>query len=244
MHNEVKISIVMPCLNEEKTIAICIQKAQKFLSAHSLLGEIIIGDNGSNDNSVNVAKANGAKVIFIKEKGYGNALLGAIKAAQGKYIIMGDSDDSYDFENLSPFIEKLDNGYDLVIGNRFKGGIESNAMPYLHRYLGNPILTFIGNLFFNVNIYDFQCGLRGIKKDVLDIIQLSSSGMEFASEMIVKSKFHQLKIVEVPTPLFKDGRNGPSHLNTWTDGWRHLKYLISYRIKTLRYFQKSKSLNL
>lgn len=243
MHNEIEVSIVMPCLNEEKTLAICIQKAQKYFSTHSILGEIIIGDNGSTDNSINIALAEGAKVVSVTEKGYGKALMGGFKASKGRYIIMGDSDDSYDFENLSPFIDKLNEGYDLVIGNRFKGGIEANAMPFLHKYLGNPILTYIGNLFFDVNIYDFQCGLRGIKRDVLEIIQLSSPGMEFASEMIVKSKFHQLKITEVPTPLFKDGRKRPPHLNTWTDGWRHLKFLISYRIKTLSYFQKPESIN-
>lgn len=244
MPADIQISIIMPCLNEEKTLLICIQKAQRFLTLHNLKGEIIIGDNGSSDNSVEIATSSGAKVVHIREKGYGNAIRGAISVAKGKYIIVGDSDDSYDFENLGPFIEKLDQGFDVVIGNRFKGGIAKNAMPFLHKYLGNPVLTFIGNLFFDAQIYDFQCGLRGIRKEVIDNLQLSSSGMEFASEMIAKSCMQKLKITEVPTPLFKDGRNRPPHLNTWRDGWRHLKFMIGYRMETIRYFQKQESLRL
>lgn len=244
MTTEIQISIIMPCLNEEKTLAICIQKIQKFLISYPISGEIIVGDNGSTDDSVKIAISSGAKVVHVKEKGYGNAIRGALSAAKGKYIIIGDSDDSYDFENLIPFIEKLEQGFDVVIGNRFKGGIEKKAMPFLHKYLGNPALTFIGNLFFDAKIYDFQCGLRGIRKTAADLLQLNTPGMEFASEMIVKSCIQKLKITEVPTPLFRDGRNRPPHLNTWRDGWRHLKFLIEYRIETLRYFQKQESLRL
>ena len=230
---DIKLSIVMPCLNEEETIEKCIVKAFTFLKNNNINGEIIIADNGSTDGSQVIAKNLGATVILAEKKGYGNALQKGIESANGKYIIMGDADDSYDFSELSLFVEKLDQGYDLVVGNRFKGGIKKNAMPFLHKYLGNPVLSFLGRLFFNAKIHDFHCGLRGFTKLAFDKMQLSTTGMEFASEMIVKSHLLQLKIAEVPTILYKDGRNRKPHLNTWSDGWRHLRFLLLYSPKWL-----------
>jgi len=228
-----EFSIVMPCLNESETLAICIEKANEFFKTNTINGEVIIADNGSSDGSQEIALNHGAKVISIANKGYGNALKGGIENASGKYIIMGDADDSYDFSNLTPFIEKLRDGADLVIGNRFKGGIKKGAMPFLHKYLGNPVLSFLGRLFFKSSIGDFHCGLRGFSKEAYLKMNLATSGMEFASEMIVKSNLLNLKIVEVPTILYKDGRSRKPHLNTWSDGWRHLRFLLLYSPKWL-----------
>jgi glycosyltransferase involved in cell wall biosynthesis len=227
------LSIIIPCLNEAQTIAICIKKALTFISSSHLEGEIVIADNGSEDGSQQIAIEMGATVVNIASKGYGNALIGGINAANGKYIIMGDADDSYDFSALKPFVEKLEEGYDLVMGNRFKGGIKKGAMPFLHRYLGNPVLSFIGRLFFNSNIGDFHCGLRAISKAAANKMDLQSSGMEFASEMVVKAALLEMKIAEVPTILYPDGRNRPPHLNTWRDGWRHLRFLLMFSPKWL-----------
>ncbi|MFP4845456.1 glycosyltransferase family 2 protein [Winogradskyella sp. PE311] len=218
----------MPCLNEAETIAICIEKAQHFINSSNIIGEVIIADNGSTDGSITIAESLGAKVITVAKKGYGSALKGGIEGASGKFIIMGDADDSYDFSNLMPFLEKLRNGNDLVMGNRFKGGIDKDAMPALHKYLGNPVLSFIGKLFFKININDFHCGLRGFSKTAYLKMNLKTTGMEFASEMVVKSKLSNLKIVEVPTTLKKDGRTRKPHLKTWSDGWRHLRFLMLY----------------
>ncbi|MCD2260102.1 glycosyltransferase family 2 protein [Psychroserpens sp. XSD401] len=223
----------MPCLNEEETLATCISKAQSFLQTNQVIGEIIIADNGSTDNSIAIATKHQVKIVHIEEKGYGNALKGGIKAAQGSYVIMADADDSYDFENLMPFLEKLREGYDLVMGNRFKGGIKKGAMPFLHKYLGNPVLSFIGKLFFKIKIGDFHCGLRGFSNAAFYKMDLKTTGMEFASEMIVKSKLNDLSITEVPTILHKDGRTRAPHLNTWNDGWRHLRFLLLYSPKWL-----------
>jgi glycosyltransferase involved in cell wall biosynthesis len=223
-----ELTILMPCLNEELTLGICIKKAKKSLEENNIRGEIVIGDNGSTDRSIEIAESLGARVIRIPEKGYGSALIGGINAAKGKYVIMGDSDDSYDFSRLMLHVEKLREGYDLVMGNRFKGGIEKGAMPPLHRYLGNPVLTFVGRLFFNTSIRDFHCGLRGFNRERMASINLECPGMEFASEMVVKSLLNDFKITEVPTTLSKDGRDRPPHLNTWTDGWRHLRFLLLY----------------
>lgn len=223
-----ELTILMPCLNEELTLGICIKKAKKSLEENNIRGEIVIGDNGSTDGSIEIAEALGARVIRIPEKGYGSALIGGINAAQGKYVIMGDSDDSYDFSRIMLHVEKLREGYDLVMGNRFKGGIEKGAMPFLHRYLGNPVLTFVGRLFFNTSIRDFHCGLRGFNRERMASVNLECPGMEFASEMVVKSLLNDFKIAEVPTTLSKDGRDRPPHLNTWTDGWRHLRFLLLY----------------
>ena len=226
--NRTELSILMPCLNEAETLATCIKKAQKALEDLNVNGEVVIADNGSTDGSPEIAVSLGARVIHVAEKGYGNALLGGIKAARGKYIIMGDADDSYDFTNVGPFLEKLRAGYDLVIGNRFKGGIAPDAMPALHRYLGNPVLTGIGRLFFRTPCGDFHCGLRGFSKAAIQRLDLRTTGMEFASETVVKASLHGLRTTEVPTTLSVDGRNRRPHLRTWRDGWRHLRFLLLY----------------
>ena len=223
-----ELSILMPCLNEAETLEICIKKAQKALEDLNVSGEVIIADNGSTDGSPEIAASLGARVVHVAEKGYGSALQGGIKAARGKYIIMGDADDSYDFTNLGPFLEKLRDGYELVMGNRFKGGIAPNAMPPLHKYLGNPVLTGIGRLFFRSPCGDFHCGLRGFSKAAIQRLDLRTTGMEFASETVVKASLHGLRITEVPTTLSKDGRNRPPHLRSWRDGWRHLRFLLLY----------------
>jgi glycosyltransferase involved in cell wall biosynthesis len=226
--NRTELSILMPCLNEAETLATCIKKAQKALEDLNVNGEVVIADNGSTDGSPESAASLGARVIHVAEKGYGSALLGGIKAARGKYIIMGDADDSYDFTNLGPFLEKLRAGYELVMGNRFKGGIAPNAMPPLHKYLGNPVLTGIGRLFFRSPCGDFHCGLRGFSKAAIQRLDLRTTGMEFASETVVKASLHGLRITEVPTTLSVDGRNRPPHLRSWRDGWRHLRFLLVY----------------
>ncbi|MBV7270437.1 glycosyltransferase [Winogradskyella sp. WHY3] len=218
----------MPCLNEAETLAICIKKAQSFFTTYKVDGEIVIADNGSTDGSIEIAKSLNTKVIHAEKKGYGSALKAGITASKGTYIIIGDADDSYDFGNLMPYLKKLRDGFDLVMGNRFKGGIEKDAMPFLHKYLGNPVLSFIGRLFFKIKIGDFHCGLRGFSKAAYNKMSLKTSGMEFASEMVVKSKLNSLSITEVPTTLKKDGRTRPPHLNTWSDGWRHLRFLMLY----------------
>jgi glycosyltransferase involved in cell wall biosynthesis len=226
--NRTELSILMPCLNEAETLEICIKKALKSLENLKVNGEVVIADNGSTDGSPEIAASLGARVVHVAEKGYGSALQGGIKAARGKYIIMGDADDSYDFTNLGPFLEKLRAGYDLVMGNRFKGGIAPNAMPPLHKYLGNPVLTGIGRLFFRSPCGDFHCGLRGFSKAAIQGLDLRTTGMEFASETVVKASLHGLRITEVPTTLSKDGRNRPPHLRSWRDGWRHLRFLLLY----------------
>lgn len=231
--SEIELSIIMPCLNEAETIGTCIKKALEYIKTSGISAEIVIGDNGSTDGSQEISKNLGARVVDIPVKGYGAALLGAINASKGKYIIMGDSDDSYDFLTLQPFVDKLREGNDLVMGNRFKGGIQKGAMPFLHRYLGNPVLSFIGRLFFNIAAKDFHCGLRGFNKQSILSLNLITTGMEFASEMVVKSALFKLKIVEVPTTLAPDGRSRPPHLRTWRDGWRHLRFLLLYSPKWL-----------
>ncbi|MBK5213898.1 MAG: glycosyltransferase family 2 protein [Flavobacteriaceae bacterium] len=224
----VELSVVMPCLNEAETLAVCIEKAQGFFERENINGEVIIADNGSTDGSQQIAKNLNATVVNVPQKGYGSALRGGIEAANGKYVIMGDADDSYDFNNLMPYVSKLREGNDLVMGNRFKGGIKKGAMPFLHKYLGNPVLSFIGRLFFKSKIGDFHCGLRGFSKEAYYKMELKTTGMEFASEMIVKASLKNLKIAEVPTVLSPDGRTRPPHLNTWRDGWRHLRFLVLY----------------
>jgi glycosyltransferase involved in cell wall biosynthesis len=224
----VEFSIVMPCLNEAETLAICIQKAQRSLDENNIAGEIIIADNGSTDGSQEIATQLGACVVAVRARGYGNALLGGIAAARGKYVIMGDADDSYDFASLGQFIKKLREGYDLVMGNRFLGGIKPSAMPPLHRYLGNPVLTMIGRLFFHSPISDFHCGLRGFSKSAVGDLDLHTTGMEFASEMVVKATLRGMRIAEVPTTLSPDGRSRAPHLRSWRDGWRHLRFLLLY----------------
>jgi glycosyltransferase involved in cell wall biosynthesis len=224
----VELTVVMPCLNEAETVATCVGKALKCLADSGVTGEVVLADNGSTDGSQQLAADAGARVVPVSDKGYGNALMGGILAAHGEYVIMGDADDTYDFSNLMPFVTELRNGADLVMGNRFKGGIEPGAMPPLHRYLGTPVLSFIGRLFFHSNIGDFNCGLRGFRRDSAIKLGLQSTGMEFASEMIVKAALAHQKIAEVPTTLGKGGRSRAPHLNTWRDGWRHLRFLLLF----------------
>ncbi|MCI8871267.1 MAG: glycosyltransferase family 2 protein [Lachnospiraceae bacterium] len=228
MSEQYELTILMPCLNEAETLAVCIGKAKKYLEESGVNGEILIADNGSTDGSQQIARDNGARVVNVPEKGYGAALIGGCSGALGKYVIMGDADDSYDFLHLGPFVEKLREGYDLVMGNRFKGGIEPGAMPPLHRYLGNPVLSFIARLFFPCKIGDYHCGLRGYNRESILKLGLVTTGMEYASEMVVKSTLNHLKIAEVPTTLKKDGRSHAPHLRSWSDGWRHLKFLLMH----------------
>jgi glycosyltransferase involved in cell wall biosynthesis len=234
--SSLELSIVMPCLNEAETLETCIKKAQWYLTQHKLSGEILVADNGSTDGSQDIAAQMGVRVVPVKEKGYGSALRGGIAAARGQYIIMGDADDSYDFTKLTPFLEKLRSGYDLVMGNRFKGGIKPGAMPPLHKYLGNPVLTWIGRLFFPSPCGDFHCGLRGFRKVAIEKLNLRTTGMEFASEMVVKASLHKMRIAEVPTTLSPDGRSRPPHLKSWRDGWRHLRFLLLYSPRWLFFY--------
>lgn len=233
MEYQLELTVLIPCLNEEETLGTCIKKAKEAIEKNNLLAEILIADNGSTDLSVEIAAGLGARIINVVEKGYGSALIAGIQQAQGKYIIMGDADDSYDFGDIMKFVTKLREGNDLVMGNRFKGGIKKGAMPFLHRYLGNPILSFIGRLFFKSAIKDFHCGLRGFNRDAIISIVLCTTGMEFASEMVVKSVLNNLTIAEVPVKLYPDGRSRAPHLRTWHDGWRHLRFLLLYSPKWL-----------
>jgi glycosyltransferase involved in cell wall biosynthesis len=226
--DECELTVLMPCLNEAETIGDCISKAEGFLAASGITGEVLIADNGSSDASRAIATRLGARVVHIERKGYGSALLGGIRAARGRHVIMGDADGSYDFGRLEEFVAKLRDGADLVMGNRFRGRIEPGAMPFLHRYLGNPALSQLGRLFFNAPVGDFQCGLRAFNRSSIQRIDLQSTGMEFASEMVVKAALGGLRIAEVPTTLSPDGRGRPPHLRTWRDGWRHLRFLLIY----------------
>jgi len=225
---QIELSIVLPCLNEERTVGTCISQALTFLAESKIIGEVIVADNGSTDRSVEIAEANGAKVVHIEQKGYGSALRGGFEAAQGKYIIMADADESYDLIHLSPFMEKLREGFDLVMGNRFKGGIKKGAMPWHHRYIGNPILSFIGQLFFKTPAKDFHCGLRGFSKETIKKMDLQTTGMELASEIVIKASILNMKVCEVPTTLSPDGRDRAPHLRSFRDGWRHLRFLLIY----------------
>ena len=225
---DIEVSIVMPCLNESETLAACIAKARGYLDRARIVGEVIVADNGSTDGSQELAARHGARVVDVRERGYGAALAGGIHAAKGRFVIMGDADDSYDFSSLDAFVSKLREGSDLVMGNRFKGGIAPGAMPPLHRYLGNPVLSGIGRTFFPTNIGDFHCGLRGFNRQAIESLQLRTTGMEFASEMVVKAVLAELRISEVPTTLSPDGRSRPPHLRSWRDGWRHLRFLLLY----------------
>jgi len=230
---ELELSIVMPCLNEAETIGVCVKAAKAFLNAHGLRGEVIVADNGSIDGSQQIANALGARIVAVPDRGYGAALIGGISAARGRFVAMGDADDSYDFAGLMPFVAALRDGADLVMGNRFKGGIATGAMPPLHRWLGNPVLSFLGRTFFATDIGDFHCGLRAFRRDRMLGLGLTAPGMEFASEMVVKAAIEQLDIREVPTTLRPDGRSRPPHLRTWRDGWRHLRFLLIYAPKWL-----------
>ncbi len=224
----IELSVVMPCLNEAETLETCIRKAQQAMLEANIAGEVVVADNGSSDGSIEIAERLGARVAHVKARGYGNALMGGIAAARGKFIVMGDADDSYDFGHIPRFLEQLREGADLVMGNRFRGGIQKDAMPPLHRYFGNPALTRLGRLFFRSPVGDFYCGLRGFRKDAYDRMALRTTGMEFATEMIVKATLLRLQIAEVPTTLSPDGRSRPPHLRTWRDGWRTLRFFLLY----------------
>ncbi|MEZ5809831.1 MAG: glycosyltransferase family 2 protein [Rhizobiaceae bacterium] len=230
---QVELTILMPCLNEAETLEICINKARSYLDGAGINGEVLIADNGSTDGSREIAAGLGARVVPVEEKGYGAALIGGIAAARGRYIIMGDADDSYEFSDLDAFVARLRDGADLVMGNRFQGGISAGAMPPLHKYLGNPVLSFIGRLFFKIKVGDFHCGLRGFNAETIRKLDLRTTGMEFASEMVVRSSLAGLRMEEVPTTLKPDGRSRPPHLRSWRDGWRHLKFLLMYNPRWL-----------
>jgi glycosyltransferase involved in cell wall biosynthesis len=221
-----ELTILMPCLDEALTVETCIQKARAYLSKRGIIGEIVIADNGSTDGSQRLAEAAGARVVHIENKGYGAALIGGIHAAKGRFVIIGDADDSYDFADLDGFVDRLRHGFKLVMGNRFTGGIKPGAMPLLNRYLGNPLLSFIGRALFSSPIRDFHCGMRGFDRQAILELHLRSSGMEFASEMVVKASLARLKIAEVPTTLSPDGRQRAPHLRPWRDGWRHLRFML------------------
>jgi hypothetical protein len=223
---EIEISVVMPCLNEARTVGKCVAKAIEALQALGIRGEVLVADNGSSDGSPTIARAHGARVVHVERRGYGSALQAGIAAARGRYIIMGDADESYDFAHLEPFLLRLRQGDDLVMGNRFQGGIRPGAMPWLHRYIGNPLLTGILNLFFHSSIHDAHCGLRAFRKDAYERLGLNTTGMEFASEMVVKACLHRQKMSEVPIVLYPDGRDRPPHLRSFRDGWRHLRFLL------------------
>jgi glycosyltransferase involved in cell wall biosynthesis len=224
----VELTILMPCLNEARTVGQCVRAAVDYLQRSGTSGEVLVADNGSSDGSREIAEAAGARVVAVPQRGYGAALLGGIAAARGQYVIMGDADCSYDFTSLDGFVERLRSGASLVMGNRFQGGIEEGAMPFLHRYLGNPVLSFIGRLFFRTDIGDFHCGLRGFHRESVAALGLVSTGMEFASEMVAKAALARLRIEEVPTTLRPDGRDRAPHLRTWRDGWRHLRFLLLF----------------
>jgi glycosyltransferase involved in cell wall biosynthesis len=233
---QVELTVLMPCLNEAETVATCVRKAASFIALHGVAGEVVVADNGSSDGSQLLATAAGARVIDISERGYGRALLGGIHAARGRYVIMGDADDSYDFTSLMPFLERLRAGAELVMGNRFRGGIAPGAMPPLHRYLGNPVLSFIGRLFFGTKVGDFHCGLRGFRRDSVLALGLQAAGMEFASEIVVKATLAGQRIEEVPATLSPDGRSRAPHLRSWRDGWRHLRFLLLFSPRWLFFY--------
>jgi glycosyltransferase involved in cell wall biosynthesis len=224
----IEVSIVMPCLNETETLAACIQQAQRAIERGELAAEIIVADNGSTDGSPMIARELGARVVEAPRKGYGNALIAGIGGARGKFVVMGDADSSYDFGAIGPFIERLRQGDDLVIGNRFTGGIEPGAMPWLHRWLGNPVLSRLSRIFFHAPVGDIHCGLRAVRKEAFERMQLRAAGMEFASEMVIKASLKGMRISEVPVVLRPDGRSRPPHLRTWRDGWRHLRFMLLF----------------
>jgi glycosyltransferase involved in cell wall biosynthesis len=226
--DEIELTILMPCLNEAETLGICITKAQEYLARSKVHGEVLVADNGSTDASVEIAKEMVAHVVHVPTRGYGSALRHGIEAARGRFVVMGDADDSYDFSSLDDFIAELRAGHDLVVGNRFRGGIAKGAMPLLHRYFGNPALSCMGRVLFSINIGDFYCGLRAFRKDAICRLGLVSSGMEFALEMVIRSGIASLKITEVPTRLAQDGRSRPPHLRTWRDGWRSLRLFLLF----------------
>jgi glycosyltransferase involved in cell wall biosynthesis len=233
---QVEVSIVMPCLNEAESIGECVKMALEGLDAAGASGEIVVADNGSEDGSREIARRLGARVVDVPRKGYGAALMGGFEAARGRFVVMGDADASYDFGAIAPFVERLRAGDDLVMGNRFQGGIAEGAMPFLNRYLGNPVLSFTGRLFFGSGIGDFHCGLRAFRREILTTLDLRSDGMELASEMVVKATLHELRISEVPATLSPALRSRKPHLNPWRDGWRHLRFLLLFSPRWLFFY--------
>lgn len=231
-----ELTILMPCLNKAETRERCIRKAQSYLDRSGLAGEVLISDNGSTDRNQAIAESLGARGVHAPQKGYGAVLIAGIDAAKGRYIIMGDSDNSYDFSRLDAFVERLRGGADLVMGNRFQGGIAEGEMPPLHRFLGNPVLSSMGRVFCSTPVGDFHCGLHGFNRQSILSLGLDTPGMEFASEMVIKASLSDLKIAEVPTTLDVDGRSGPPHLRSWRDGWRQLKLLLIYALHWLFYY--------
>src|SRR2546428_10760765 len=223
-----EFTILMPCLNEAATVGNCVAKARGFLARAQITGEVLVADNGSRDSSRAVAEQAGARVVEVAERGYGAALIGGIDAARGRLVIMGDADDSYDFGAIGLLLDRLREGYDLVMGNRFAGGIHEGAMVWSHRWVGNPALTFISRMFFRTPVGDMHCGLRGFRKDAYEKLRLRATGMEFASEMVIKASLRRMKITEVPVTLSPDGRSRPPHLRTWRDGWRHLRFMLLF----------------
>lgn len=223
-----QLTILMPCLNEAETLALCINKANAWSSRSGIQTEVVVADNGSTDGSQAIAESLGARVVPVQQRGYGSALFHGTMAAKGEWIIMGDSDDSYDFGKLDAFVQKLQQGFDLVMGNRFLGGIAPGAMPWKNRYIGNPVLTWVGRVLFKCPAKDFHCGLRGFRKDAFLRMDLRTTGMEFASEMVIKANFFGMRIAEVPATLSKDGRSRPPHLRPWRDGWRHLRFMLLF----------------
>jgi glycosyltransferase involved in cell wall biosynthesis len=231
-----ELSVVLPCLNEARTITGCVREAMDALAASGIAGEVVVADNGSTDGSQDLATKAGARVVPIAAKGYGNALRGGIAAARGRYILMGDADGSYDFSHLPRFVERLRAGADLVMGNRFRGGIQPGAMPWKNRHIGNPVLSFVGRLFFRTGIGDFHCGLRAFTTDAYRRMDLRTTGMELASEIVIKSVLFGLRVEEVPTVLRKDGRDRPPHLRPWRDGWRHLRFMLLFSPRWLFWY--------
>lgn len=231
-----ELTIVLPCLNEAETLETCVRKARQSLERLGVRGEVVVADNGSTDGSQDIARANGARVVDVPRRGYGAALMAGIEAAEGEYVLMADADDSYALDDIEGFLVELRKGADLVMGNRFQGGIAPGAMPFLHRYLGNPVLSKLGKVFFRIPVGDFHCGIRAFRRDRMLELGLRTSGMEFASEMVVRSALHHRKIVEVPTTLRPDGRSRAPHLRTWRDGWRHLRFLLAFSPRWLLYY--------
>ena len=233
---DLDLTILMPCLNEAETLAICVRQAAQAIHDSGVRGEVLVADNGSVDGSLEIAAAEGARVVNVSTRGYGAALIAGIEAARGKYVMMADADASYHFEHLPRFLPRLDEGYDLVMGNRFAGSIEPGAMPPLHKYLGNPVLSAVGRIFFRIPVRDFHCGLRAFRRDAILKLNLRTTGMEFASEMVVKASLAGLRMTEVPTTLSPDGRSRPPHLRSWRDGWRHLRFLLLYSPRWLFFY--------
>jgi glycosyltransferase involved in cell wall biosynthesis len=232
----IELSIVLPCLNEAETLEVCLRKARKSLDDLGVVGEIVVADNGSTDGSQEIARNCGARVVDVPRRGYGAALTAGIAAAEGTYVLMADADDSYALEDIGGFLESLRAGNELVMGNRFQGGIEKGAMPFLHKYLGNPILSRVGKLFFRIPVGDFHCGMRAFRRDKIMELGLRTSGMEFASEMVVRAALAHVKMAEVPTTLRPDGRSRAPHLRTWRDGWRHLRFLLAFSPRWLLFY--------